>query len=221
MIAWQPVLAAEDAVDGLPAVTKSERPASPARALAEVPLLAVTAVIIAFVLKTFLAQAFFIPSASMVPQLEVGDRVVVSKLAYRLHDARRGDVVVFHSPEQAAEPPRSLPVRVVLGALEAVGLRRPDDRDLIKRVIGLPGDAVTGRNGRIFVNGHPLTEPYLPPGVLSTEFGPTRVPADHVFVMGDNRPNSRDSRWFGPVPLDNVVGRAVVRVWPPQRLAFL
>ena len=189
-------------------------------------MLALVAIILAFVLKTFVAQAFFIPSASMDPQLEVGDRVVVSKLAYRLHDPRRGDVVVFDSPlqEEKDEPP--LPIRVVREVFEAAGLRRPGEEELIKRVVGLPGETVNCRNGVVTIDGKPLDEPYLPPGTVTNCPGqgqtfPMKVPADHVVVFGDNRGNSMDSRRFGPVDEDAIVGRAMFRVWPPQRLAFL
>jgi len=177
---------------------------------------------IALVVKAFLAQAFFIPSASMDPQLVTGDRVVVSRLAYDLHDPRRGDVVVFDDPTQIEEPDRSLlPVRLGREALEALGVVQPRGRELIKRVIGLPGETISGTGGQVLVDGRPLLEPYLDPAVVTDPFPPVRVPEGHVFVMGDSRRNSRDSRRFGPVPADDVVGRAIARVWPPPRVAWL
>lgn len=187
------------------------------------PFLVVAALLIAFVVKTFVAQAFFIPSGSMIPTLEVHDRVVVSRLAYRLHDPRRGDVVVFESPSSAALNGGSgdpWPVRVGRDFLETVGLARPSEEDFIKRVVALPGEEVEGRDGRVHVDGRILEEPYLD-GVVISEFGPVTVPDDHVWVMGDNRPQSSDSRFFGPVPTERIVGRAIARVWPPSRLAFL
>jgi signal peptidase I len=102
-----------------------------------------------------------------------------------------------------------------------VGLRAPDENDLIKRVIGLPGEVVEGRDGRVFVNGRELIEPYLPEDSFTSDFEPVTVPEDHLFVMGDNREESLDSRSFGPVPVDSLVGRAVMRAWPPGRLGFL
>jgi signal peptidase I len=198
---------------------KKKQP-SAGRLLAELPLLIAVAVVIAYVLKAFLAQAFYIPSPSMSPQLEVGDRVVVSKVAYRLHEPRRGDIVVFDSPEKSPDD-AALPVRVVRDLLEAVGLRQPSEDELIKRVIGLPGETVEGREGRILINGYVLVEPYLPAGTVTSDFGPIVIPDDFIWVMGDNRANSQDSRFFGPVDRDEVVGRAIARVWPPPRHAFL
>jgi len=177
---------------------------------------------IALVVKAFLAQAFFIPSASMDPQLVEGDRVVVSRLAYDLHEPRRGDVLVFDDPTTPEPPDRSLlPVRLGRDALEALGVVQPRGRELIKRVVGLPGETVAGAGGQVLVDGRPLQEPYLDAGVVTDPFPPVLVPEGHVFVMGDSRGNSRDSRRFGPVPTDEVVGRAIARVWPPARLAWL
>lgn len=193
------------------------------RVALEIPILVVFAAIIAVLVKTFIAQAFFIPSASMEPQLESGDRVVVSRLAYRLHEPRRGDVVVFHDPEQVAEGDDDSFIvwRFGRDALEAVGLVRPDERELIKRVVGLPGETVEGRDGVVHIDDRPLFEPYLPESVVMADFPATTVPDDHVFVMGDNRTNSKDSRVVGPVPLDSILGRAIARIWPPGRLAYL
>ena len=193
------------------------------RAAAELPLLVVLAILIAFLVKTFVAQPFSIPSESMVPQLEVGDRVAVSKLAYRLHDPRRGDIVVFDSPypeENASDDP-SLASRFVHGVLESIGLRQPSTSEYIKRVIGLPGDTVSGHDGKVWVNGRELVEPYLPPGTYTSDFPAVTVAAGELWVMGDNRGNSKDSRSFGPIDRDTVVGRAISRVWPPPRIAFL
>jgi len=178
--------------------------------------------VIALVVKAFLAQAFFIPSESMEPQLVTGDRVVVSRLAYDLHEPRRGDIVVFDDPTVPEEPDRSLlPVRWGRDALEALGVVEPRGRELIKRVVGLPGEQVSGLGGRVLIDGRPLREPYLAPTVVIDDFPPVSVPEGHVFVMGDSRRNSKDSRRFGPVDTDEVVGRAIARVWPPTRVAWL
>jgi signal peptidase I len=150
--------------------------------------------LVALLIKVLLFQAFMIPSESMTPTLKVGDRVLVNKLSYRLHDIHRGDVIVF------ARPP----------AAKSAG----DDSDLIKRVIGLPGNTVEGSGGVVVVNDKALDEPYLPPGVVTGDFPRTTVGPGQIFVMGDNRSNSRDSRFFGPVPENLVVGRAFVKVWP-------
>jgi signal peptidase I len=190
----------------------------------ELPVLLVVAVLVALVVKTFVAQAFFIPSGSMEPQLQVGDRVVVSRLAYELHEPRRGDIVVFPSLTEDLPPDDgALPARAAREVLEGLGLRQPPETELIKRVIGLPGEVVEGRGGRVYVDGRELLEPYLDPDLATEAFGPVTVPDGHVFVMGDNRlPNmSQDSRSFGPVPIDSIVGRAIARVWPPTRAANL
>lgn len=190
------------------------------RALVELPFLLAAALVITLVVKGLLAQAFFIPSASMEPQLREGDRVVVSRLSYRVHDPRRGDIVVFPSPEVEPEK-EGLVERVFHDVLESVALRDPGDRELIKRVIGLPGETIEARDGQIFIDGRRLVEPYLRPEVRTNDFGPTEIPEDSVFVMGDNRPNSRDSRFIGAIEVDTIVGRAIWRVWPPSRTAFL
>lgn len=167
------------------------------------------AIVLALIVKVFLLQAFYIPSPSMYPTLKVGDRVLVNKLSYHLHDVNRGDVVVFERPP--SEEASTIP-------------------DLIKRVIGLPGDSITFQNGHVFVNGEQLDEPYLPAGVTTTaEFAPNRctveapclVPPGDVWVMGDNRNDSKDSRYFGPIEQKTIVGRAFVVVWPLDRIAWL
>jgi signal peptidase I len=180
-----------------------------------------TALVIALLLKTFLVQAFFIPSPSMVPTLRPGDRILVNRLAYRFGDVQRGDVVVFTDP--SATEDASVVKRVVTFLVEGLGVTRPADDDFVKRVIGLPGDTIEIADGQVLVNGTPLHEPYLdrPPDTRS--FGPVTVPAGDLFVLGDNRLESADSRFpppegLGFVPLDHVVGRASVIVWPPSRV---
>ena len=188
--------------------------------LRELPLLLLVAFLIAFTVKSFVAQAFYIPSESMVPTLEVGDRVLVSRLSYRLHDPRRGDIVVFTSPFNGQKQKRSLPQRVVHSILESVGLRQPSTEDFIKRVIGLPGETVEGREGRIYINGRELREPYLVEPPVG-DFAPRKIGKGQLWVMGDNRNRSSDSRVFGPIAERKVVGRAIVRIWPVGRLGFL
>ena len=155
------------------------------------------AFLVAIVVKAFLLQAFYIPSPSMVPTLQVNDRVLVNKLSYDFHDVRRGDVVVFESPPGVAE------------------------KDLIKRVIGLPGDTVETRDGEIVVNDEMLDEPYLPKDVGTGPMEKVTVPPGHYWVMGDNRGNSSDSRFFGPIPESSIIGRAFVQVWPLTAFGFL
>jgi signal peptidase I len=157
------------------------------------------ALIVALVIKTFLIQAFYIPSGSMEPTLDIGDRVLVNKLSYRVHDVHRGDLVVFERPEGEGG----------------------DIRDLIKRVIGLGGETIEGRDGHIVIDGRVLSEPYLPEGVTTGDFEPVEIPEDQVWVMGDNRGDSRDSRSFGPIAEEDIVGRAFIRVWPVGDIGFL
>ena len=192
-----------------------------ARVVGEVMLLVIVPVLAALVLKTYVAQAFYIPSESMEPKLEKGDRVIVSKLSYRLESPSRGDVVVFHPPIPQPEDQSSLPVRVIHEAFEAIGVRHPGDDTFIKRVIGLPDEIVEGRTGRVFVDGEPLEEPYLESGVVTADFKGVHVGSDELFVMGDNRPNSSDSRSFGPIGRSSVVGEATTLAWPPPRAGFL
>jgi signal peptidase I len=199
--------------DGGPAHRARRRPEKPPskpwwKVLLEWGGFIVAAVVIAIVVKTFIFQAFFIPSESMVPTLEIGDRVLVNKLSYDLHDVNRGDIVVFVAPE---------------------GTRTAEIKDLVKRVIGLPGERIAGRGGKIYIDGKVLAEPWLPDGTQSRQFQCTdqlgcvdgRVPHDSVFVLGDNRLQSKDSTYFGPIKDTGIVGRAFVRIWPLDRLAFI
>ncbi len=199
-----------------------EPPAKPKSLLGELPLLLAVAFVIAFLVKTFVAQAFFIPSESMVHTLEVGDRVLVSRMSYKLHEPNRGDIVVFTSPfeTQGSGHDRSLPSRVIHTVLESVGLRQPSTEDFIKRVIGLPGETVEGKSGKIFINGRELVEPYLAEDPVG-DFPPKVIPKDQLWVMGDNRNRSSDSRVFGPIKESKIVGRAILRIWPVNRLGFL
>ncbi len=197
----------------------------------EVVLVAVMALVLSFIVKTWLIQAFYIPSDSMENTLVRHDRVVVSKLTPGLVDLKRGDVVVFADPDHwlgttpAAD--RGAVLNAVRDGLIFVGLL-PDTSEghLIKRVVGLPGDHVRccDAQGRVDVNGAPLTEPYVKPGQSpsDTDFDVT-VPAGRVWVMGDNRGNSADSRFHDPgtVPVDDIVGRAVAIVWPLDRMSTL
>jgi signal peptidase I len=199
-----------------------EPPPKPRSLLRELPLLLGVAFIIAFLVKTFVAQAFFIPSESMVHTLEVGDRVLVSRVSYQLHDPRRGDIVVFTSPfeTEGSGNDRSTPSRVIHTVLESVGLRQPSTEDFIKRVIGLPGETVEGKNGKIFINGRQLVEPYLAEEPVG-DFPAKVIPPGQIWVMGDNRNRSSDSRVFGPIKESKIVGRAILRIWPFNRLGFL
>ena len=159
-------------------------------------LLVSFALVFGFV-RPFVMEAFWIPSGSMIPTLEIGDRVLVNKFIYRFTVPSRGDIIVFESVDNSNE-------------------------DLIKRVVGLPGDKIAVRGGKLFVNGEPQREPYTNKKLPDRSFYAKRkVPKNHVFVMGDNRGNSADSRVFGPLPEKNIEGEAFLRFWPPDRIGLL
>lgn len=192
----------EDAGDeqGEPTNPEADKLRERTRSLVEWVVVIVGALVVALLIKTFLFQAFYIPSESMEPTLMVGDRVIVNKLSYKLHDVNRGDLIVFTKPEGEGDD----------------GVH-----DLIKRVIGLPGETVSARDNVLYIDGKPLEEPYLPEGTFTDNFESEPIPEGYVFVMGDNRTDSRDARYFGPIPEDSIVGRAFFRVWPPSQIGFL
>ena len=181
-------------------------------------IVVVGALIVAVVIKTFLFQAFYIPSVSMEPTLKVGDRVLVNKLSYKLHDVHHGDIVVFERPSTNPQVVESCDGKQVTITPQK---NTEEVHDLIKRVIAVSGETIEVRNGKVFVNGTQIDEPYLASGTTTPPFEasafPTqciRVPKDDVFVLGDNRTNSAASNRFGPIPESLIVGRAFVRVWP-------
>jgi signal peptidase I len=189
----------------------------------ETVVLVALAVLLAVVFKTFLVAAFYIPSGSMESTLNISDRVLVEKISYRFGDIQRGDVVVFVHEEPGVEPVgASNPVaRFFSGLGQAIGLVPPSDRDFIKRVVGLPGDRITCAKDKLVRNGAPVTEPYLDQGTKTTSCKETTVGPGQLFVMGDNRTNSQDSRIFGVIQRSDVVGRAFVRIWPLNHVGWL
>ena len=167
------------------------------------------AVAVALIIQATSFQAFYIPSSSMESTLHVGDRVLVNKWSYRLHPIHRGDIVVFSKPK---------------------GELASNINDLIKRVIALPGETVTIQNDHVYINGHQLIEPYLRPQDVTTSHpgkyactpkAPCTIPKGEIWVMGDNRVFSEDSRYFGPITESSVVGRAFFRIWPLNRVGSL
>lgn len=202
------------------------------RFVRELLTIAVIALVISFVIKTFLVQAFWIPSGSMEETLMIGDRVLVSKIQAGPMAIDRGDIIVFEDPggwlPTSTEPDRGPVLNVVVDGLEFVGLApTAEGNHLIKRVIGTSGDHVEccDAQGRMSVNGQPLEEDYLYPDDTPSEqpFDVTVAP-DSIWVMGDHRSNSRDSRAnddgtgaTGSVPTDHVVGQAMTLVWPLGR----
>jgi signal peptidase I len=162
----------------------------------------ILSVILALGIRTFVAEARWIPSESMVPTLQKYDKLIVDKVSYRFVEPQRGDIVVF-SPT------------------EAIKKDNPDLKDaFIKRIVGLPGDKVEVKGERVYINDRPLQEQYIeaPP---QYQYGPETVPPDSYLVLGDNRNNSYDSHFWGFVPRENIIGRAVVRFWPPNRIGEL
>ena len=188
--------------------------------LGELPGLIVMAFVLALLIKTFLVQAFFIPSGSMEPTLVPGDRVLVLKVPYYFSEPDRGDIIVFEDPDPSGVPDRGLVDGFFHWMFEGLGVQRPDSEDFIKRVVGTPGDVVSGREGQVYVNGEPIDEPYLTQP--TDDFPKTKVPPGELFVMGDNRGNSLDSRFsLGFVPIDNVIGKAELIIWPPGDLSLI
>lgn len=153
------------------------------------------ALVIALILRTFVVQAFWIPSRSMVPTLQVSDRVLVAKFWYHFQEPERGQIFVFKYPVD-------------------------DKRDFVKRIIGLPGETIEIRDGFVFIDNKPLSEDYVVNrDTYSME--PLKIPPDHYFAMGDNRPNSADSRFWGFVPEENIRGPVFLRYWPLNRIGLV
>ncbi|MFF0547408.1 signal peptidase I [Streptomyces sp. NPDC004311] len=199
----------------------------------ELPLLIGIALLLALLIKTFLVQAFSIPSDSMQDTLQRGDRVLVDKLTpWFGSEPERGEVVVFHDPANWLSGEPTPEPNLAQQILSKIGLM-PDaaEKDLIKRTIAIGGDTVEcKKGGPVVVNGKPLDEPYIYPGNTPCDdapFGPLKVPEGKIWVMGDHRQNSQDSRYHmqdstgGFVPVDKVVGRAVVIAWPVTRWSTL
>ena len=154
------------------------------------------AIIIALLIRQFVFAHTVIPTGSMIPTIQINDHINVSRLSYYFSDPKRGDIIVFH-----------------------------EDVDLIKRVIGLPGEEIDLRDGKVYINGEPLEEDYLNE-VMNTEITgyldfPFVVPEDSYFVLGDNRNWSKDSRFFGPVHKDKIFAKAGLRIWPLKSFGFL
>ncbi len=186
--------------------TVTQEPMSPAprrrshKGLIEWAVIVVVALLAAFLIKTFVVEAYYIPSPSMSPTIKTGDRLLVNKLAYDFGGVHRGDIVVF------TRPPSDPEVTI---------------KDLIKRVIGLPGETISsGLDGAILIDGHAIAQPWLTPDAKAHP-GPSiatmRIPAGEYFVMGDYRGDSYDSRFFGPIRGSSIVGQAFVRIWPVGR----
>jgi signal peptidase I len=186
----------------------------------------VTAIILALGIRTFIAEARYIPSTSMVPTLLINDRLIIEKVTYYFNEPQRGDIVVFYPPDKASNAciPK-LPVSSDGQAIPNLTINSTPtstkSKDAyIKRIVGIPGDRVEVKNARVYRNDELLQESYIasPP---EYDFGPITVPENEYLVLGDNRNNSCDSHLWGSVPRDNIIGKAVVRFWPLNRLGGL
>jgi signal peptidase I len=173
------------------------------RSVIEWGIVVVVAVLVSLLIRTFVFQTFFIPSGSMEPTLQVGDRIIVSKLSVEFGTIHTGDILVFKAPKAVA---------TVCG---------DDVADLVKRVIGLPGQHLTSKGNTIYVNGKVLAQPWTHNPVLGRAIGNVTVPKNHYFMMGDNESDSCDSRFWGTIPHSSIIGKAFVRIWPLSRLGFL
>lgn len=159
-------------------------------------------IVLALGIRTFVAEARWIPSESMVPTLQKYDKLIVDKLSYHFTSPQRGDIVVFSPTDNIIK-------------------ENPTLKDaFIKRVIGLPGDKVEVKGGRVYINDRPLREKYIE-AAPQYQYGPVTVPSDSYLMLGDNRNNSYDSHFWGFVPRDHIIGRAIVRFWPPNRIGEL
>ena len=191
--------------------------------LRELVPLVLSALLLAIVIKSFLIQAFFIPSGSMEPTLRPGDRILVCRICKLFTDVTYGDVIVFSDPAPAPHEDRGIVGGFVHWLGEGIGVARPEDDDFIKRVVALEGDTWEMRRGLLFVNGAQVPEPYVADEQDRRDFGPETVPDGMLFVLGDNRLHSGDSRFpppggLGYVPEEKVIGEAFVIAWPLDRI---
>lgn len=154
------------------------------------------AVILAVLMRIFLCEPYYIPSPSMFPELQPGDRVLVNKLVYRIQPPKRGNIVVFKFPLD-------------------------EKKNYIKRIIALPGETIEGKQGKILINGQEIAENYLSKEIITGDFGPVKLGTEEYFVLGDNRNDSEDSRYWGPLSAEKIRGKAMLIYWPIKRLTWL
>ncbi len=153
----------------------------------------VIAVILALIIRTFAFEPFYIPSGSMEPTLQINDEILVNKFGHHIWEFQRGDILVFKYPENP-------------------------EIDYVKRLIGLPGEKVELKDSKLYINDQEVAEDYLPEGLKFDDYGPVEVPEGHYLMLGDNRNNSEDSRYWGCLPEDNVIGKAMFIFWPLDRI---
>lgn len=198
------------------------RPQSTLGAIVELVAIVAFAVGLALLIQAFAVKPYQIPSASMKPTLQVGQRVLVQRVSYHFSDPQIGDIVVFHPPKGAADAQRCglQPKPPNEACPEPVD--SADETNFIKRIVALPGDTLSIKDGHAIVNGEPIEDDFIAPCVgASCNFRkPITIPPDHFFMMGDNRGESDDSRFWGPVPREWIIGKAFATYWPLDRLGI-
>jgi signal peptidase I len=201
---------------------RTKKPSSRGGSLLELVTIVAVALGLALGIQAFLVKPFRIPSESMVPTLEIGERVLVNRVGTHFSDPSRGDIVVFKPPFGADENQCGVPKP--RGAACPQPTKKRSETNFIKRVVAVPGDRLSVKEGRVYINGKRQDEPFIRPSAtcgicnLPTEI---TIPPDHFFMMGDNRGESADSREWGPVPKDWIIGGAFFTYWPPERIGPL
>lgn len=207
----------------------TKAPRSALATLVELAVIVVTALALALGVQAFLVKPYRIPSGSMLPTVHINQRVLVDRLAMNFSSPSIGDIVVFHPPknydEGCADPNEGEnPEGQDAPAACQVPWTQPSSQTFIKRVVGLPGDHLSIRNGHVIRNGKPESDPYIVPcdGAAACNFPQTiTIPRGYYYMMGDNRPDSEDSRFWGPVPRSWIIGKAFLTYWPPDRIGFM
>jgi signal peptidase I len=204
--------------------TQTKPTKSTASSLLELVVIVVVALGLALAIQAFIVKPYRIPSSSMEPTLTIGQRVLVNRIGTHFSDPHVGEVVVFHPPSGADQNVSSCRVAVQPGSLCNLSITKRSGTNFIKRVVAGPGDSISIQNGHVIRNGKPEADGYIRPcggGSACTFSKPITIPAGYYFMMGDNRGESFDSRFWGPVPLKWIIGGAFATYWPPKRIGFL
>lgn len=199
------------------------RPKSTISAVVELIVIVAVAIGLALLIQAFLVKPYVIPSGSMIPTLQIGQRVLVERVGYRVSDPEIGDIVVFHPPVGADGNPRCGKQPLPAGTACPRPVPKQDEQNFIKRVVAGPGDTLKIIDGHAIVNGEQIPDDFTKPCGVAPECTLPReitILPDHYFMMGDNRGQSEDSRFWGPVPEDWIIGQAFATYWPPDRIGF-
>ncbi len=204
--------------DSITDATGPERPKpkpSLWQSIREILVILVIAALVAVLIQSFFIKAFIIPSSSMSPTLQIGDRVMVDRMTYYFRKPRRGDIIVFRFPPTS--PNATNTTNLLYWPFEQIGetlhiTHRTDSSPYVKRVIATEGETLEIKNGQVYIDGKPIKEDYKVPD--NYNMPPTKIPKGQLFCMGDNRPNSRDSRYWGLVPIRSVIGKVFLIWWP-------